>query len=116
MQHRFYFPLRLDDAVAVLRRERRLDQVVDNSHHVLIVYTDRQHAVASYQEVKGEKCEVCLVVVECDEPILLELLHGDFTHFGPTARRLSPHAMELESVAQERLSHEGRLSLEIVKG
>ena len=115
MQHRFYFPLQLDEAVAVLRRERRLEQVIDNSHHVLIVYTDRQHAVTSYRESKGENCEVSLLVVECDEPMLLELLHGDFAHFGPSARRLSPHAMELESVAQQRLSHEGRLSLAIVK-
>ena len=44
-----------------------------------------------------------------------EMLLGDFVHFGPSARWRSDHVLELEHPAQDRVSHYGRFSLEIVK-
>lgn len=117
MKHYLYFPARLDDAVAFLRSQRRLDEICGDEHHGVVAYTDRALAVLHSQQngTGSTPREVCLVLVEVDHDVIGQLLNGDMVHFGPCARWRSDHALELDLTAQMLISHDGRYSLQIVK-
>ncbi|GEM_PF-3454596 len=117
MQQCFYFPVSLEDAIAILRRRQRLGQVAGKNDQPIVGYTDRAEAVlrARNGNEKGGSREVCLVCVEVERDLFSQLFMGDMTHFGPCAKWLSGHSMELEPLAQDLITHHGRFVLEIVK-
>src|SRR5262245_7226612 len=110
MQKRFYFPVALDDAIAVLRRHRRLEQVLGDHHRPIFAYTDRTLAASSVHQKEddtAESGEVCLLVAELNEHVIGELLMGDYQHFGPTVFWRRDHVFELVHPAAERIHHDG---------
>jgi len=112
-----YFPTKVEDALAFLRAERRLDEICNRENYAVIGYTDRALAVlqSPQGDVDTKPREVCLVVVEIEQEVFCHLLNGDMVHFGPCAKWRSDHALELELTAQMLIAHGGRFSLQIVK-
>ena len=116
MKHRLFFPLQLDAALAVLQRKQRLDQAHGKRSHSIIGYTDRDYAVlrARNEDTERNSKDVCLLAIEIENCTMEEILLGDFAHFGPSARRLATHTLELDHFAQDRIADLGRFTLEIV--
>jgi hypothetical protein len=115
MQTRFYFPVSLDEAIAVMRKGKRLDRVRATEEHTFFAYTDRDLAIRqTSQNVEHFGEEFWIVVVEVPTPVVNDLLMGDGVHYGPLAHWRSPHIMEIEAAGEGILTHHARLSLEIV--
>jgi hypothetical protein len=115
MQQKLYFPVSVDEAMAILRRQLRLDQVCSNRNAPFLAYTDRALAVLEGNRVDGEKPrEVSLLVVEFDEHGFGQLFTGDYAHYGPCGIWRAANVLELEHWAEAHISHHGRYSLEIV--
>ncbi|HEY9777889.1 MAG TPA: hypothetical protein V6C81_29275 [Planktothrix sp.] len=115
MQKRFYFPTSLDDALAVMRRQKRLDQVFCTDENPFLAYTDRDFVIrqmSQNSEHFGE--EISLVIVEFPSTTLNELFMGDMVNFGSCATWLSEHIVELRDHAEDLLTQHGHVSLEIV--
>jgi hypothetical protein len=116
MQKKFYFPAKLDDAVAVVRGTMRLSELFANRGRI-VGYNDRAVAALHGREFLNEEKpnEVPLIVVEIDDDVIHELVYGDFTHFGPCVHWRNLHALEFENFyAEDRFTHDGRFSLEVI--
>jgi hypothetical protein len=116
MQKKFYFPATLDDAVAVVRGTKRLSEVFANRGPIT-GYNDRAVAALHGRDLPNPATpnEVSLIVVDIPDDVVQELHFGDFTHFGPCIRFSNNHTVVLENhYAEDRFTHEGRFSLEVV--
>jgi hypothetical protein len=115
MQKRFYFPAKLDDALAVVRGTKRLSEI--SPPGPIVCYNDRAVAALHGKDLLGDNAatEVPLIVVEVPDDLIHELQFGDFTHFGPCTAWRNKHTMELQNhYAEDRFTHDGQFSLEVV--
>lgn len=116
MHTRFYFPVSLDEALAIMRKSKRLDQVRPTEEHTFFAYADRALAIrqtSQNPEHFGE--EFWMVVVDVPSGEVNSLLMGDGVHYGPLAQWRSPHILEIDAAGEGILSHLAHLSLEIFK-
>ena len=117
MQTRFYFPVSVELGLAVLRKQMRLEQAFGEHARNVVGFTDREVAIR-HERDRGDgdtSNEVCLVVAAISNDAYSRIISGDFTHHGPLAHFRATDILELEITAMGYISHDGHLSLEIVK-
>lgn len=112
---KLYFPVTVDQGVALLRRQRSLEQTLSTPQHTVIGYSDRAVAVLESRKGCCDHDEVGLLKVSFTEELFHQMLNGDWVHFGPCAHWIAEHTLELEPGASGRFVHEAHYSLEIVK-
>jgi hypothetical protein len=116
MLSRLYFPVSLEDALAVLRKQKHLDQVCATECHTFFAYSERDAAVRqARQNANNSGKEICFVVVECPTESLNQVRMGDGCNFGPCAEWHSEHVIELHHIAEGIITQHATLFLELVR-
>ena len=116
MLSRLYFPVSLEDALAIIRRQKHLDRVCATECETFFAVNGRETAVRqARQNPNNSGKEVCFLVVECPTESLNLVRMGDGCNFGPCGEWHSEHVIEMHHIAEGIITQHATLFIELVR-